>query len=215
MAESAVSATSCASFQSSTSCKAAKQIPDHWPTRSARLVAGLSNAVFHSRDGYFLSRYQVASSTTLQMLLYFNVLYSLVFGFLFQLLYSWKLRIWDAPLSIELVTPMSFWVWACIEVIRLALGYFGNLAERVPWLMGFLMLTLFPQPVIHFFFLGIQPIAGWFVLPIEIVLSIGMELIYVTQLFVAYRANKRLVAKAAADFHLHPIPTADEPTSKL
>ena len=63
-----------------------------------------------------LAGYQVASSTTLQMLLYFNALYSLVFGILFQFLFDWKLTIWSPPLVIELITPMGFWVWAFVEV---------------------------------------------------------------------------------------------------
>lgn len=174
------------------------------------MAAGLRSALFERGDGYFLSRYQVASSTTLQMLLYFNVLYALVFGILYQLLAAWKASVWQPPLVVELVTPMSFWVWAFIEAIRLALGYFGNLAERVPWLMGFWMLTLFPQPIIQSWFMFVQGLADWFVLPIEVALCLGFEVLYAAELVVAYRANKRLVAKAAADFHLQPVEPADE-----
>jgi len=159
--------------------------------------------------------YQVASSTTLQMLLYFNLLYAIVFGVLYQLLAAWKSSIWQAPLVVELVTPMSFWVWAFIEMLRLGLGYFGNLAERVPWLMGFWMLTLFPQPVIQMWFMLVQGLAGWFVLPIEVWLSVGMQVIYLAELVVSYRANKRLVAKAAADFHLQPIDPAYDSADAL
>lgn len=149
--------------------------------------------------------YQVASSTTLQMLLYFNTMYALVFGFVHVSLFAWKASIWEPPLVCALVTPMSFWVWALIEAIRLGLGYFGNLAERVPWLIGFWLLTLFPQTVIHGYFMLVQEAAGWFVLPIEIVLSVVFEIVYVAELVVAYRTNKHLVAKAAADFHLQPV----------
>ena len=41
-------------------------------------------------------------------------------------------------------------------MIRLGLGYFGNLAERVPWLLGFWMLSLFPQPLIMLYFIVVQ-----------------------------------------------------------
>ena len=44
-------------------------------------------------------------------------------------------------------------------------------------------------------------------------LCIGFEFLYAAELVVAYRANKRLVAKAAADFHLQPFDSADELTS--
>jgi hypothetical protein len=166
--------------------------------------------LFDNPDGYFQSRFQVASSTSLQMLLYFNCLYALVFGVLHQMIYAWKLSIWAPPLLSELLTPMLFYIWAFVEVLRLALGYFGNLAERVPWLMAFWVLTLFPQPAIQFYFMFVQRIAGWFILPIELTLCIGMQLIYIAQLVVSYSTSKRLVAKAAADFHLQPLDAANE-----
>ena len=55
-ADSTVSAASCATINSSASCKAARQTPDHWPSVSARVAAGLRTALFSRADGYFLSR---------------------------------------------------------------------------------------------------------------------------------------------------------------
>ena len=93
-------------------------------------------------------------------------------------------------------------------VARVVHEELGNLAERVPWLFGFWMLTLFPQPVLQFYFMFVQGIAQWYVLPIEVAMCLGFEVIYVAQLVVAYKANRRLVAKAAADFHLQPVDLA-------
>ncbi|KAL1514837.1 hypothetical protein AB1Y20_003922 [Prymnesium parvum] len=184
--------------------------PDHRPSWGARLSASVRASFFQSSDdGYFLSRYQVASSTTLQMWLYFNVWYVVVFILLFQMIAAWKAHIWNASLVIQLLTPMAFWSWAVIEVLRLGLGYFGNLAERVPWLLAFWMLTLFPQPVLQLYFLFIQGFAGWFTTPIETCLCLGILVFYIAELVVSYQANKRLVAKAAADFHLQPVHTGD------
>lgn len=54
---------------------------------------------------------------------------------------------------------------ALLKVLRLGLGYFGNLEERVPWLLGFWMLTLFPQPILLLYFLVIQVTIDSFLLP--------------------------------------------------
>jgi len=211
--QSSISAASAASYGTNTSgpaCRAARQIPDHRPSTVARLLAWVRSLLFDESDGYFQSRFQVASSTTLQMMLYFNLFYAIVFAVLSQAMYAWKVSIWSPPLICELVTPMIFYLWVFIEATRLGLGYFGNLSERVPWLVAFWMLTLFPQPLIQMYFFVVQDAAGWFVTPMEVVLSLIFEMLYVMELAVAYRTSKRLVAKAAADFHLQPLDSADE-----
>lgn len=149
------------------------------------------------------------------MLLYFNAMYSAVFAVFNLAIFVWKSSIWGPPLIVSLLSPMFFCVWAFIEVIRLALGYYGNLSERVPWLVGFWILTLFPQPIAPLYFVLIQDLAGWFVMPLEVILSLLLALLYLSQLFVAYSANRRLVAKAAADFHLYTVDSAEESVGTL
>lgn len=51
---------------------------------------------------------------------------------------------------------------------RLTLGYLGNLSERVEWLGPFLVLTVIPQMVVHFYFAVGQYYAGWITLDIEV-----------------------------------------------
>merc|ERR1711871_1361594 len=101
------------------------------------------------------------------MTLYFNVPYALVWGGLNLWIYFWKAHTWEVPLVVAVVSPMVFWVWVLLEPIRLALGYVGNLRERVAWLGGFWVLSLFPQLVVHVYFLVGQGAIGWFSLPIE------------------------------------------------
>jgi hypothetical protein len=172
----------------------------HRPTHRSTFAAGLRAAtalIFGSPDRYFLSRYQVAASTPLQMTLYFSVPYGLVYAAMSQYLYAWKANIWDVPLVVAVVSPMIFTVYALIEPIRLLLGYVGNLRERVAWLGGFWVLTLFPQLVIHIYFLfGQQAIdRSWFTLPIETALSAIYVILNVTQLVIGYSTIKRLIAK--------------------
>ena len=188
---------------------------DHRPSVSSRLWSSLracSALVFGSHDRYFLSRYQVAASTPLQMTLYFSVPYAIVYAGLSQYLYAWKSNIWNVPLVVAVVSPMIFTVWALLEPIRLLLGYVGNLRERVAWLAGFWVLTLFPQTVVHLYFLfGQQAVdESWFNLPIETALSAIYVMLNVLQLIIGYSTIKRLIAKAMADFHLQPVDDLDE-----
>ena len=122
---------------------------DHAPSGLAQFLATVRSLIFGYRDHYFLSRYQVAASTPLQMTLYFNIPYALVWAALNQLLFAWKSAVWDLPLVVAVVSPMVFWVWAFVEPIRLVLGYVGNLRERVAWLGGFWVLTIFPQSILR------------------------------------------------------------------
>ena len=167
--------------------------------------------LFGNNDRYFLSRYQVAASTPLQMTLYFSVPYGMVYAGLSIYLYLWKASIWEVPLVVAVVSPMIFTVWALLEPIRLLLGYIGNLRERVAWLGGFWVLTLFPQIAVHIYFLvGQNFFRDWYIMPIEYVLS-GIYLgVACLQLLIGYSTIKRLVAKAMADFHLQPVDDLDD-----
>jgi len=159
--------------------------------------------------------HQVAASMPLQMTLYFSVPYALVWAALNQFLFYWKSQVWDLPLVVAVVSPMIFWVWALLEPIRLLLGYVGNLRERVAWLGGFWVLTIFPQLVAHLYFLVGQEQIGWFTMPIEVAMSAIHVLLCLTQLVLGYKTIKRLVRKAMADFHLQPVETVDETAHRL
>ena len=106
---------------------------------------------------------------------------------------------------------MFYYVWLILEPIRLALGYVGNLSERVASLAPFWVLTLFPQYFVHIYFAVGQDLVGWTTFEIEQIFSVGFLLLYTVELVVGWSTSKRLVYKAAADFHLQ-IP-ADDPGS--
>ena len=89
-----------------------------------------------------------------------------------------------------------------LEPIRLLLGYVGNLSERVAWLMPFWVLTIFPQLLVHIYFVFIQDLIAWVVLPIEQVLSVAFIVLYLFELGVGYGTARRLVSKATADYQL-------------
>ena len=167
--------------------------------------------LFGSREHHFVSRYQVASNTPLQMTLYFNIPYALLWACMNQLLFSWKSAMFDLPIVVAVVSPMVFWVFFFVEPLRILLGYVGNLRERVAWLGGFWVLSLFPQLAVHIYFLvGQSFFDNWYIHPIEYILSSINLGIIVLQLLIGYSTVKRLVAKAMADFHLQPVDDLDD-----
>ena len=185
-------------------------LPDHYykPSLGARLVAA-ARRLCGDGDPYFLSRHQVASSTRLQMIMTFNVYVSCAYALLHPLIFQWKANTWEPSIIIAVCSPMFFYVWLVMEPIRLMVGYVGNLGERVAWLAPFWILTLFPQIITQFYFLFGQSLIGWVTLPIEYVLHCTLMVLYLTELFMGYSSGKRLVIKAAADYHLQPVVPID------
>ncbi len=57
---------------------------------------------------------------------------------------------------LKILTLPIFLLWSCTELARVALGYIGNIKERVPMISAFLLLTMFPQVVAVFFFAILQ-----------------------------------------------------------
>ena len=198
--------------------RASQHHHDHQPSFWAQCAASVRSSFsfcFGNQDRYFLSRYQIAANMPLQMTLYFSLPWGLVYAALSQYLYVWKSQIYEVPLVVAVVSPMIFTVWALLEPIRLVLGYVGNLRERVAWLGGFWVLTVFPQLVVHIYFLVGQSAIGWINLPIETAMSIINILVVLTQLAFGYTTIRRLIAKAMADFHLQPVDVADDPALTL
>ena len=137
----------------------------------------------------------MVSSTPLQMILYYNVFFSVAYFLVNLLVLRWKLLNEDG-LMLEVFTPFLFALWALVEVYRLYLGYSGNLREQVPQLAGFLFISVFPQTVFVFFFLLIQKprlpldeIAGYVLL-----VFIGLELL------LGYWATQAIIQNKTARF---------------
>ncbi|KFP70862.1 Transmembrane protein 17, partial [Acanthisitta chloris] len=152
---------------------------------------------------------EILSSLPLQMSLYFNV-YFFPFWWLCTVvtLYLKYLLLSDYYKFI-LVTSMilSF----LIEVIRLYLGYMGNLQEKVPELAGFWLLSLLLQlPIILFLLLN----EGLKIQPLERAVHIIFALFLAFQVIAAFVTLKRMMNKLATRFRLdeftqleeHPVP---------
>ena len=193
-----------------TSTRNTESMPDHHyrPSLAAQIMAAVRRMCGEG-DPYFLSRHQVASSLRLQMLLYFNVYVAVAYAILHPMLFQWKAVTWPPRIIVAVCSPMFFYVWLVMEPIRLIVGYVGNLGERVAWLAPFWILTLFPQLLTQVYFISSQYVTGWVTLPIEYVLHVLLLLLYCAELYEGYATGKRLVKKAAADYHLQPVVPED------
>jgi hypothetical protein len=73
----------------------------------------------------------VASSLQLQKLLYFNFYYSLAYWAAQVALVVYKLAFLDVKEVTRYGTPAIVFAWTVCEIVRLRLGYLGNLREKV------------------------------------------------------------------------------------
>ncbi|XP_040570796.1 transmembrane protein 17 [Lepeophtheirus salmonis] len=141
---------------------------------------------------------EIVSSLPLQMSLFFNVIY-FPFWFLISLLstivkYTYLNYLYKFILLTVLIAVVI------IEVIRLYLGYLGNLQEKVPELAGFWLLSIILQLPLQGFLLLNEDLI---ILPIERAGNIVMILLLISQLLAGLLALKRITRHQAKKFHLH------------
>ncbi|XP_053155635.1 transmembrane protein 17-like [Hemicordylus capensis] len=141
---------------------------------------------------------EIVSNLPLQMSLYFNLCF---FPFwwlssvvVLQLKYSFL------PDYYKFILVTVIILSTLIEIIRLYLGYMGNLQEKVPELAGFWLLSLLLQlPLILFLLLN----ESLKIQPLERAVHIIFVIFLVFQVITAFLALKRMVNQLATRFHLH------------
>ncbi|KAJ3233812.1 hypothetical protein HDU78_006211 [Chytriomyces hyalinus] len=117
--------------------------------------------------------YEISSNPHYQLLLYFNVLL------------------------------FPFWAIGQILPLRLWLGFYGNLKERVPDLAGAFLFTLFPQLFTCFYYMSIQPYLGsGFTMPFEIALNTAYCCLLIPQIVLGYISAQGIIKSQAASFFL-------------
>ncbi|GAA6093994.1 transmembrane protein 17A [Tachysurus ichikawai] len=171
-------------------------------------LAHASNAMFlnnRTRDSGYLHGHgvanevssQISSDLPLQMLLYFNM-------FFFPFWWLSEIAMLDLKFTLlpgyyQCLMVVGMIIISILEVLRVYLGYVGNLKEKVPELSAFWLISLAFQLPILLFFLTDE---GLLILPLERVvhcLYLGFLLCEVLSSFVALRVMSR---KLALQFHL-------------
>lgn len=151
---------------------------------------------------------EYATSLPLQIILYFNVYFSIVWIIGTSLLWPVLLsRAQQSDVWIILIL-FAFIMLVIFEIIRLYLGYLGNLQERVPELTGFWLLTLIIQTPLCVFLLVIVwiPIdANQFQIVYQIPMQFALQLIHFVFVFfediLGYVSVRVLARYQIARFH--------------
>ncbi|NXS26933.1 TMM17 protein, partial [Pomatostomus ruficeps] len=140
---------------------------------------------------------EILSSLPLQMSLYFNVYFFPFWWLVTAVILYLKYPDLSDYYKFILVTIMI--LVSLTELIRLYLGYVGNLLEKVPELAGFWLLTLLPQlPVILFLLFN----EGLKIHSLERAVHIIFAAFLAFQVVAAFFTLKRMVNTLAARFRL-------------
>ncbi|XP_025936580.1 transmembrane protein 17 [Apteryx rowi] len=152
---------------------------------------------------------EIISSLPLQMSLYFNVYFFPLWWLSTVVMLQLKYPVLSDYYKFIVVTVII--LASLIEVIRLYLGYMGNLQEKVPELAGFWLLSLLLQlPIILFLLFN----EGLKIQPLERAVNIIFALFLTFQVIAAFLALKKMVNQLATHFRLnefdqleeHPVP---------
>ena len=141
-----------------------------------------------------------SSSLPLQMLLYFNVCFFPCW--LFSLIFVLPVLALTSSNQHVILMVFAFVFKAIIEFVRLYLGYTGNLAERMPELTAFCLLTIIFQLPLSIFLLIYQLLAK---MQVQLALVFAVEIIYITflvlQTIFGILAVRIMVTAQSSRFH--------------
>ncbi|RLW07000.1 hypothetical protein DV515_00003911 [Chloebia gouldiae] len=138
---------------------------------------------------------EILSSLPLQMSLYFNVYFFPFWWLITVVILYLKYPALSDYYKFIMVTIMI--LVSLTELIRLYLGYVGNLLEKVPELAGFWLLTLLPQlPVVLFLLFN----EGLKIHSLERAFHLMFAAFLSFQLLAALAALRRMVNALAARF---------------
>lgn len=141
---------------------------------------------------------EIVTDLPLQTTLYFNVCYFPAWLVISIVITVVKYDSLNYLYKFILVTVLI--AITIIEVVRLYLGYLGNLTEKVPELAGFWLLTVLLQLPLQGFLLFNEDLI---ILPLERAANILMVSLVIVELLAGFRALRKITRHQARKFHLH------------
>ncbi|XP_067686920.1 transmembrane protein 17-like [Haliotis asinina] len=140
---------------------------------------------------------EYVTNLPLQMALFFNACYSPLWMITIAVVIEAKFAYLN--MLYQIIVTAVFIAYSIIEVVRLYLGYVGNLMERVPELAGFWLLTVLLQlPLI--LLMTFNEDAK--VVPLERAVNIVKALFIVFEVICGYFAIRIMVNYQVTKFHL-------------
>uniref|UniRef100_H2ZW24 Transmembrane protein 17 n=1 Tax=Latimeria chalumnae TaxID=7897 RepID=H2ZW24_LATCH len=180
------------------------------PEPLRRRLSEFSRTVFTPSNSvsviyFFNPGNEIVSSLPLQMSLYFNIYYFPFWWVSEVIMLHLKYPVLQDYYRFILVTILI--LATLIEIIRLYLGYAGNLQEKVPELAGFWLLTLLLQlPLILFLLFN----EGIEIQPLERAVHIVFALFLVFQVGSAFVALRGMSNRLAGHFYLRQFNGVEE-----
>ncbi|KAK9879852.1 hypothetical protein WA026_008356 [Henosepilachna vigintioctopunctata] len=157
---------------------------------SDRVFPGLSTNV--EKQGN-----EVMSNLPLQMAIYFNAIYTPFWIFIILMYLTEELRYFSDLYKFVILTVICIAI--LVEILRLYLGYEGNLRDKVPELAGFWMLSVLLQFPIQSILL-FTPHIEFSIL--EVLSQTIMFVMLITQIISGYIALKFTAAQQAIYFRI-------------
>ena len=140
---------------------------------------------------------QLNGSLPLQLCLYYNAWFSLVYGIILVYLSAHKsFNLQNLDFTQSFLMPFSTFIWCGTEIARCWFGYHGNLKEKVPQLSAFVLFSCFPQaPCLLYLSFG-QTIRY----PVEFPLGVVGLIFLVVEIWLAKRALYHFIDRQTAGF---------------
>ncbi|XP_040010565.1 transmembrane protein 17A [Xiphias gladius] len=140
---------------------------------------------------------ELVSHLPLQMLLYFNMFYFPCWWF--SAVFMLEAKFYYLPGYYQALLITGTILLTVIEVVRLYLGYTGNLKERVPELAAFWVLSfMFQLPVLLFFLTD----EGIIILPLERAVHSVYLLFLLAQILASFLALRTMTRKLTLLFYM-------------
>uniref|UniRef100_A0A3Q2DHI5 Zgc:112294 n=1 Tax=Cyprinodon variegatus TaxID=28743 RepID=A0A3Q2DHI5_CYPVA len=156
-----------------------------------------ASSLFHDFQMKSVLVNELVSHLPLQMLLYFNLFYFPCWWFSAVFMLEVKFSYLPGYYQGLLITGLV--LVTVIEVIRLYLGYIGNLKEKVPALAAFWLLSLtFQTPILLFFITD----EGVIILPLERAVHSIYLFFLLAQILASFLALRTMTRKLTLLFHL-------------
>ncbi|TRY69058.1 hypothetical protein TCAL_04134 [Tigriopus californicus] len=163
---------------------------------SESMFPGITHSL-HSKPPEIRLGHEIVTNLSLQMCLFFNVCYFPFWLIISILITSLKYEHLNYLYKFILVTVLAATI--AIEIVRLYLGYLGNLMERVPELAGFWLLSVLLQfPLQAFLFFNEDLV----ILPLERAANFVMVGLVLAELITGFIALRKITKHQAKKFHL-------------
>lgn len=180
-----------------------KTVVHHWRVFLNR-SAGLIFPSYYDKVVPLKQTFQsqdIIADTAFQNLIYYNIyLYPMTaFGAISTVL--WKIANFNLSTWHMLMIVAFYGTYVIFEPIRLYLGYFGNLKERVPYLCGCLLFSMW-QLGSTSYVIALQPLTGkGFTTPYELGTSLVILMLLIPQLFLGYASAQRIMLSQTVGFY--------------